>query len=181
MWNSYWSGRTRRELPEVNYNESSEEEDDDYNSPLVSPTRPVPTRAGSPAELAVPVLNDNVDEELEAVRRTLTNVGHTHTFRGTRPETRPQPEGADRQEPENNSSSDKGKDDSQQELEEVEVIEGHVVGTAPSCQLEQGNENQINMPDAVVNFEDENGRDGDKAIEHTRSLLIEYNPNDVKF
>ena len=84
MWNSYWSGRSRRDVPQVNYNESSE--DDEYDSPLVSPVRPPPTRAGSPALLAVPTLSDNVDEELAAVTQTLRNVGHTHTFRGTRPE-----------------------------------------------------------------------------------------------
>ena len=94
MWNSYWSGRSRRDVPQVNYNESSSE-DEDYNSPLVSPARPPPTRAGSPVELAVPTLNDNVDEELESVRQTLSNVGHTHTFRGTRPEVRPDPEGGE--------------------------------------------------------------------------------------
>ena len=82
MWNSYWSGRTRREVPQVNYrlgNESSEE--DDFNSPLVSPSRPPPTRSGSPAELAIPTLNDNVDEELEQVSQTLKNIGHTPLFR----------------------------------------------------------------------------------------------------
>ena len=93
MWNNYWSGRSRRNVPEVNYNESSEEEDD-FGSPLQSPTRPVNTRQGSPVELAVPTLNDNVDEELEAVSQQLLNVGHTHTFRGTRPlGARPEPEG----------------------------------------------------------------------------------------
>ena len=77
MWNSYWSGRSRRELPQVNYNESSEEEE--FGSPIQSPTRPVNTRQGSPVELAVPHLNDNVDEELEQVSRVLSNVGRSHT------------------------------------------------------------------------------------------------------
>ena len=77
----------------MNHNESSEEED--FNSPLVSPSRPPVTRAGSPVELAIPTLNDNVDEDLEAVRQTLNNVGHTHSFRGTRPipGALPEPEG----------------------------------------------------------------------------------------
>ena len=80
MWG--WGGRPRRDLPQVNYNEQSSE--DDYDSPLVSPSRPVQTRAGSPVELAVPTLADNVDEDLEQVRRVLQNVGHTHTFRNTK-------------------------------------------------------------------------------------------------
>ena len=84
MWNNYWGGRARRDIPQVNYRETSSEEDD-FDSPLQSPTRPVNTREGSPAELAVPQLNDNVDEELESVRTTLQNVGHTHTFRNTIP------------------------------------------------------------------------------------------------
>ena len=37
-----------------------------------------------------------------------------------------------------------------------------------------------NMPD-VVNFEDEAGVDGDKAIDYTRTLKIEYDPQNVKF
>ena len=77
MWNNYWgSRRPRRDLPEVNYNEDSEEE-----SPLTSPARPPVSRAGSPPLLAVPQLNDNVDEELEQVKRTLQNIGHTPLFR----------------------------------------------------------------------------------------------------
>ena len=27
MWNNYWSGRTRRDVPQVDYHESSEEEE----------------------------------------------------------------------------------------------------------------------------------------------------------
>ena len=94
MWNSYWNGRARRDVPQVNYNKSSEDEEE-YNSPLVSPSRPPPTRAGSPVDLALPTLSDNVDEELNLVSNTLRNVGHSHTFRGTRPEVRPEPEGVE--------------------------------------------------------------------------------------
>ena len=77
MWNNYWGGRPRRDLPAVNYNESSEEED----TPFQSPERPPVSRAGSPPTLAVPQLNDNVDEELEQVKQTLINIGHTPLFR----------------------------------------------------------------------------------------------------
>ena len=78
MWNNYFSGRPSRNLPQVNYNEDSHDEDEEN---FVSPGRPPVTRAGSPVELAVPHLNDNVDEDLEKVNQTLRNVGHTKLFR----------------------------------------------------------------------------------------------------
>ena len=79
MWNNYF--RPRRDVPRPNYNESSEEEDEE---PFVSPQRPFPTREGSPVELAVPTLNDNVDEDLDQVRQALVNVGHTPLLGRTR-------------------------------------------------------------------------------------------------
>ena len=79
MWNSYFNSRPRRDVPQVNYYESDEDED-----PFLSPARPPVTREGSPQPLAIPQLNDNVDEDLEKVSQTLKNVGHTHTFRNTR-------------------------------------------------------------------------------------------------
>ena len=66
-------GRPRRDdLPLVNYEESSESEEDleselNFNSPLTSSQRPVPTREGSPVKLAHPTLNDNIDEVLDEV------------------------------------------------------------------------------------------------------------------
>ena len=75
MWNNYLSGRPRRDVPRVNYNESSDEDN------FQSPDRPPVTRQGSPQLLAVPQLNDNVDEDLDRVHQTLQNVGHTPLFR----------------------------------------------------------------------------------------------------
>ena len=78
MWNNYWGGaRPRRDIPRRNYNEESSSDD----SPLTSPPRPPASRAGSPPILAVPTLNDNVDEELGQVKQTLQNIGHTPLFR----------------------------------------------------------------------------------------------------
>ena len=61
--------------------------------------------------------------------------------------------------------------------EAEEVIEGFVQGNA------QGEE--VNMPDpavpAVVDFEDENEQDGEKALEYSRTLSMEYNPDEVEF
>ena len=65
MWN--WGGRPKRDIPQVNYAESSS----DKELPFKSPTRPFHTREGSPAELFVPPLSDNVDEVLEEVSEKL--------------------------------------------------------------------------------------------------------------
>ena len=77
MWTN-WTGRPSRNLPRPNYKDESS---DEYDSPIASPNRPVNTRQGSPAELLIPQLNDNVDEELEQVSQTLKNIGHTPLFR----------------------------------------------------------------------------------------------------
>ena len=162
MWNNYWSGRSRRDVPQVNYRDPSSDEDD-FNSPLVSPTRPPPTRAGSPALLAVPTLGDNVDEELEAVSRTLTNVGHTHTFRGTRPQLRPDPEGRELGE----------------EAEEEVVNEGVVIGEADDVGT------VVEQPDrpAMVNFEDEDGVDSPRALQDACQNLskLEWSDTEVRY
>ena len=89
MWG--WN-RPRRNLPEINYNESSEEE---FESPVLSPARPPNTRAGSPVQLAVPTLCDNVDEELDQVNQILKNIGHTHTYKGTTPRVKKEALGVD--------------------------------------------------------------------------------------
>ena len=173
MWNNYWSGRARRDLPQVNYNESSE---DDFDSPLTSPSRPPPTRAGSPVELAVPTLNDNVDEELSAVSRTLENVGHSHTFRGTRPipGTRPDPEGEVSEQVEIHSSAPLKSDEEPEEI----VNEGFIVGEA---------EVDLNMPDRAnpveVNFEDQNADDEAGALkEGIRNVAsVHWDQSDLLF
>ena len=211
MRNSYWAGRARRDVPQVNYNESSSEEED-FNSPLVSPSRPPVSRAGSPVELAVPTLNDNVDEDLEVVRQTLRNVGHTHTFRGTHP--RPDPEGGPSQEQqapsEEQISIPAGHDGGDGLTGEEEVLEGHVVGGGNNLKVEAvggdarseeggnarseavggdarneegGNarSEEDEMAGDDVDFEVENGQDGAKAIEYSRTLKIDYNPANVEF
>ena len=105
---------------------------------------------------------------MEAVRQTLNNVGHSHTFRGTRPRVRPDPEGGD------------------QEIEEVSiparhaeevVVEGHIVGTPIGCSVAEGNEA------AIMVFEDENGVDADNALrDGVKSLeRLEFDPNDLGF
>ena len=64
------------------------------------------------------------------------------------------------------------------DLDEEVVEEGLVVGGPETevCIMPDEN-NQQQEPD----FEDENGQDGDKALEYTRSLKIEWNPSQVQF
>ena len=107
MWNNYFSGRPRRDLPTPNYREQSSEDEDDFRSP----SRPPVTRAGSPAELAIPQLNDNVDEDLIHVRQVLQNVGHSPLFRKLK------------------------KEESSEEV----VNEGFVVGTPGHAKVGEGN------------------------------------------
>ena len=143
MWP--WPGRPSRNLPQVDYNEDSSSEEDNF----VSPRRPANTRSGSPQPLAVPTLSDNVDEELEQVSQTLKNIGHTNLFKREIVDS------------------------------EEEVIEGHVAG-GPEGQKVKDN----NMPDDAnedVDIDVENGEDGAKAIDHSRTLKIEYNPTEVEF
>ena len=132
-----WGGRPSRNLPEVDYAEDSDSDSDEF----VSPRRPVTTRAGSPALLAVPQLNDNVDDDLEQVRVTLKNVGHSKLFRKSIPDE-----------------------------ESEEVIEGHVAGESTNSEVKAGNEMPNNAAAAAVDFEDEDGENGEKAMELTRSL-----------
>ena len=58
-------------------------------------------------------------------------------------------------------------------MDEV-VNEGLIVGEA---------EVDLNMPDPPrqVDFEDENGQDGAKAMEYSRTLVMEFNPSEVEF
>ena len=152
MWNNYFSGRPKRDIPQHNYKESSSEDEEDE---FVSPSRPPVTRAGSPAELAIPQLNDNVDEELEKVSATLKNVGHTPLFRS------------------------KFKDEPEEEVvnEGLVVGEGEV-GLKADDSLNMANEQNQNQ---AVDFEDENAADGEKAIEYSRTLKIDLDPAEIEF
>ena len=141
-------GRPSRNLPEVDYTENSSSEDE-----FVSPRRPAVTRASSPALLAIPQLNDNVDEELEQVSQTLKNIGHTQLFR---------------------KSSSK--------CDSEEVVEGIVLGSPAGVTSKANNRaNMPDDNEVEVDFEDENGADDDKALEFSRSLKLEYDPLEVAF
>ena len=156
MWG--W-GRPKRDLPPVNYTESSEEEDFedglDFNRAIsreASPTRnsipqaPLPTREGSPVLLAHPTLNDNVDDLLEELTYKLHDhqqvleevdeltdlLKETDTSLGT-------------------------KDPVGEEVEDFGIVSGQP--RADDCQVPD----QINQPagDAImVNYDQENKEDG---------------------
>ena len=131
----------------------NEDTSSEEDLPFVSPKRPSVTRAGSPQLLAVPQLSDNVDEDLEQVSQTLRNIGHTELFRPSKGE--------------------------EEALETEEVTEeGFVAGSAS---VENKEDNMPDDANVEVDFEDENGVDGAKALEHTRTLNIEYNPKQVEF
>ena len=170
MWNNYWSGRPRRNVPQVNYNQSSDE--DDFDSPLQSPQRPPPTRAGSPVDLAVPTLGDNVDEELEAVSQTLSNVGHSHTYRNTRPLVRPDPEGGEQPGLQEVLEQE---DQGEEPLEEI-VDEGFINQPPPA---DLGADAPV-IPN-MVNFDEETGEDTANALESACRALkgYEWEPTDL--
>ena len=181
MWG--W-GRPRRNVPRVNYNENKSSEDE-FDSPLQSPDRPVNTRQGSPVELAVPHLNDNVDEELNQVQQTLRNIGHTHTFRSTTPfingEAVESGAGAVGEEAEVGGESEVGTES---------VVEGHIVETPNNNKVLADNSEESEADDSaaveeqvavMVNIDSENVDDGEKAPEHARAIKVEFDANDIKF
>ena len=167
--------RPSRNLPRVNYNEGSSEEEE-FDSPLASPRRPVTTREGSPQPLAVPTLADNVDEDLEQVRQALQNVGHTHTFRDTRPTT--------------GAGVRVAANDNRDVVSEEVVDEGLVfevadlkVGADNANDDDNGGEiadENVIMPD-VVNFDAEDKEDGADAATQARHIKVEFDPADVRF
>ena len=171
MWNNYF--RPRRDVPQHNYAESStEDEDDDH---FVSPRRPFQTREGSPVELAVPTLNDNVDEELNQVRQVLQNVGHTPSFKRSPP-------------------------DSPSDVKQEETVSGFVCGGAAGRKLnappspppgapsaaaaaQPGQPVAVPAPPIMVNFEDENGQDDEGALREAIKNLerLQWEDNDIPF
>ena len=64
-----------------------------------------------------------------------------------------------------------------------ETVEGIIAEADDN--LKVGDNNSVDMPDevdiAAVDFQDENGKDGAKAIEFTRTLKVEYDPTEVDF
>ena len=60
------------------------------------------------------------------------------------------------------------------DLEEEVVNEGFVVGEAEAQDLKMAG-------DDVIDFEDENAANGDKALEYSRTLIMPFNKSDIAF
>ena len=68
-------------------------------------------------------------------------------------------------------------------VDDEDVVEGHIVGGAEVGKVLEGNESDEDSMagDDVVDFDQENGQDGDKAQSEGRSIKVEFEPNDIKF
>ena len=190
MWN--WA-RPRRDLPEVNYNESSSSEEDlesglNFDSPFRSPQGqrpqglPLPTRAGSPNLNTVeggPTLADNVDDILEEAQYKLHDIAET---RAEVEEITDLLKHAD-------TSLGGDKVLEEHEVQEEIVDTGLTVGDKSSGEVEaidDGEEEAI-MPEQAaapappVDFDAEEKEDGEKAQDQARSIKLEFNATDIKF
>ena len=167
MWG--W-GRPKRDIPQVNYAESSEEEENfedglTFNSPLISPQRPLPTREGSPVELAHPTLNDNVDETLEEV------TYHLHDINQVKEDI---DELADLLE---DTNTKVGGDIVKVE----EVLEFNFKVAADNNEVAADNNDMANDP--IVDFEDEDGVDDARALQEAIRALerLQWEDDDIDF
>ena len=184
MWG--W-GRPKRDLPEVNYAESDSDSEEDYeeglvfDSPLVSPRRPLQSRAASPVLLAVPTLGDNVDDELEEVAYKLGDIQQveeeiedlTDTLEDLNTKVSDDPLKVV-----GNSSSPAEANYFSSRAGEL-VVEGFVSGGPGTCEV--GMPDNQGAPAPPVNYDREDKEDGDKANEHARHIKVEFAQNDVKF
>ena len=187
MWG--W-GRPKRDLPTINYNESSSEEEDNFGLPdnaFHSPRVPVHTRAGSPQLLAHPTLNDNVDEVLEEVNYHLGDIVQVEEEIE---------ELTDLLEDTNTKvGSSTGVNTSIAESEIVDEVVGQIK-VAPDSENTDGNMPETEAQRAAreqaereaerarianLNFDEADGNDGDKAADIARSIKLEFEQNDIKF
>ena len=174
MWN--W-GRPRRDIPQVNYAESTSEEEENFadglvfNSPLTSPQRPLHTREGSPVDTVEggPTLADNVDDTLEEVQYKLHDIA---VVREEIEEVTDLLEDTDTR-----VASDK-LETSQKVVEDIFEIK--VAGPADTEVCE---ENIAAVMPPATTFETENGEDDDRALSEALRQLSNYqwNQNDLLF
>ena len=173
MWG--W-GRPKRDLPEINYNESSSEASDEdfegglkFDSPLRSPQGPLNTREGSPLNNVAggPTLADNVDDILEEAQYKL------HDIAVVREEIE---EITDLLDTVDTKVDAKGrKNHHQLIIEDQVVVEGRI-----QVKPEAENAAENNMPDPPpqpVNYDREGKEDGDKASENARHIKVEFAQN----
>ena len=179
-----WGWGRLRELPTVNYAESSDEEvaEEDlqsglnFHSPLQSPRRPQTTREGSPVGIVIggPTLADNVDDELEEVQYKL------HDIAVVREEVE---EVTDLL---NEVDTRVGRENSEVASEVGTEVEdcGLIIGTPQidNCQ-EPSDEESDTSEDNMAIFEDEDGADDAGALGNALRQLekLEWDSTDIPF
>ena len=176
----------------MNYAESDEDElslPENAFDDLVSPTRPVHTRAASPVLLAHPTLNDNVDEVLEEVTYKLHDIAQveeeieelTDILEDT--DTKVDPlEQSKSTKPPFKCVTFTGK----KEVGEVVEHVGEVIGHPQPALLQvppdnSGGEESEEGSDTMVNYDIEDKDDGDKAQDLARGIKVEFDVSDIKF
>ena len=132
--------RPTRNVPQVNYRESSEESEEEFQDVESSFNQTLDSTATEDNTIEGERSRYRFRTEIEKVSEAFDKLKHSDS-------------------------------------EGEEVIEGLVLEQAGNMPDNQG------PPDApvVVDFEDENGQDGDKALEYSRTLVMEYNPDEVEF
>ena len=183
MWG--W-GRPKRDIPQVNYTESDEDEEDfesglTFRSPLQSPRRPVPTREGSPLNTVGggPTLADNVDDDLEEIAYKLHDIasveediedltdllGSTNTKvvgeTSDNPDLSVDPLGVGAV------------------IEETGVVLGQPQPV--DCEIPPNRDALNDSANMVVDFDQANTDNGDKAQDLARSVKVEFAASDIRF
>ena len=171
MWG--W-GRPKRDLPPVNYAETSSDEEFeqglDFNQVDAVPAVPVHTREGSPVDLAHPTLNDNVDDTLEDVNYKLGDICQveeeideltdlletTDTKLGVKL----------------NTTDNK---------EEVIAFNFKVAAESPEVEADNMPDNDNAAVNVVINYDVEDKDDGEKAADQARHIKLEFDVTDIKF
>ena len=166
-------------MPQVNYNEDTEDEDDfeeglQFDSPLQSPVRPLPSREGSPVELAHPTLNDNVDEVLEEVNYHLGDIVQVEEEIE---------ELVDLLADTNIKLGSDPLEESQGVEEEVIEFNFKVPEDDTEVQADNMPNNQPAAPAApvAVNYDIEEKEDGEKAADQARHIKIDFSTSDIRF
>ena len=174
-------GRPRRDLPPVNYAESSEDDDFEsglnFKSPLQSPRRPVVTREGSPVPiLGGPTLADNVDDELEEVQWKLHDIA---VVREEIEEVTDLLKEADTR-----VGSDVKNNISESSISEEVENSGVIIGEkAPDQNYQPPDpppEQPAIMPDAVA-YDMAVAEDGEDVYKNIATLKLPFNQNDPKY
>ena len=165
----------------MNYNESSESEEEDFEkglafaSPLQSPQRPLPTREGSPTGHVAggPTLADNVDDDLEELQYRLHDIAVVReeveevTDLLKEVDTRI---GVDTDQRAGNSS--------------IPAEVGQAISESGLIVQQPQEENlqvpPVNQEATMVNYDQQNTDDDDGAIQNARDVKLPFNKDNIK-